>query len=56
MKREKGQNKQENVLTGIPLSYTLSGTPENEVDELMINHFINTLAEVALSIASRSNS
>ena len=44
------------VLTGIHPSYTVvrqetGGT--GELEELMVSHFLNTLAEVALSIASR---
>ncbi len=49
---EKGQN----VLTGIHASYTVSATQDGgtgEVDRLMIKHFLYTLAEVALSVASR---
>ena len=51
---EKGN---ENVLAGIPCSYTVSATHEtsSEIDELMIRNFLNTLAEVALSIASRKD-
>ncbi|MDD4860059.1 MAG: hypothetical protein PHR56_07665 [Dehalococcoidales bacterium] len=41
------------VLTGIHPSYTVSATPDDEVNQLMINHFLNTLAEIALAIASR---
>jgi hypothetical protein len=44
------------VLTGIRSSYTLSATNERdrgEIDNLMIRHFLETLAEVALSVASR---
>jgi hypothetical protein len=48
------ENYDENVLTGIHSPYTMSGTNNrNEVDELMVKHFLNTLAEIALSIASR---
>ena len=46
----------QNPLTGIRDAYTLASPEEtnaNEVDGLMIKHFLNTLAEVALSVASR---
>ena len=46
------ENSDKILLTGIHNSYTVYGT--HEVDELMIKHFLNTLAEVALSIASRT--
>lgn len=43
-------------LTGIRDPYTLADTPEHgsEADRLAIRNFLNTLAEVALSVASRS--
>jgi hypothetical protein len=41
-------------LTSIHTPYTLAATPKaSEVDELMIRHFIETIAEVALAVASR---
>lgn len=46
----------ENVLTGIHDAYTVSATNEtenSEIDELMIKTFLETLAEISLSIASR---
>jgi hypothetical protein len=49
--QQKPEDSYLNVLTGIHFPYTMSGT--NEVDEIMIKHFLETLAEVALSIASR---
>ena len=43
-----------NALTSIHDAYTLSATNEGkDVDAIMIKHFLNTLAEVALSIALR---
>ena len=45
-------NSNRDPLTCIPDSYTVSGT-NDEVERLMIKNFLNTLAEVALSIASR---
>ena len=43
------------LLTRIHDAYTLSDTHEsgNEADKVMVKHFLNTLAEVALAIASR---
>jgi hypothetical protein len=46
------EENKENVLTPIHPSYTVSAT-NSEVDKVMINNFINTLAEIALSIATR---
>jgi hypothetical protein len=46
------ENNGEKSLTCIPPSYTVSAT-NGEVDKVMVNNFINTLAEIALSIASR---
>ncbi len=44
----------ENPLTEVYTPYTLAGTPNgSEVDRIMIENFLNTLAEVALSVASR---
>ncbi|MGD0511243.1 MAG: hypothetical protein ABSA33_05380 [Candidatus Micrarchaeaceae archaeon] len=47
----------EKVLTSIHGTYTLSNTEErfNEVDKLTVKHFLNTLAEIALAIASRKS-
>ena len=42
-------------LTCIPSPYTLSATQEgSDIDELAVKEFLNTLAEIALSIASRN--
>jgi hypothetical protein len=46
------ENGGEKSLTPIQPSYTVSAT-NGEVDKVMINNFINTLAEIALSVASR---
>ena len=44
------------VLTSIHGAYTLSNTPEDlKVDKITINNFLETLAEIALSIASRKS-
>ena len=43
-------------LTSIGDAYTLAATNEaisSELEDLMVRHFIETLAEVALAIASR---
>ena len=41
-------------LTSIRPPYTLAATPEApEVNELIIRHFIKTIAEVAMAVASR---
>ena len=54
MDRDKPENNPQKSLTCIDGAYTIAGTPESkEVNELMIKNFLNTLAEVALSIASR---
>lgn len=47
----------EKVLTRIHQTYTLSNTEErySEVDRLAVKHFLNTLAEIALAIASRKS-
>ena len=45
------------VLTSIRDLYTLSNTEEcyNEVDRLIVRNFLNTLAEIAMAIASRKS-
>ena len=49
-----GENHLSRRLTSIRPPYTLAATPDAcEVDELMVRHFIETLAEVALAVASR---
>ena len=43
-------------MTSIGDAYTLAATNEavsSEIEDLMVRHFIETLAEVALSIAAR---
>jgi len=51
-----GASDSEGRLTGIPRCYTLASTPEHgsETDQLMVRNFLQTLAEVALAVASRS--
>lgn len=50
------ENNQENIrpesLTCIHSPYTISDT-HNEVERLTIKNFLNTLAEIALAIASK---
>ncbi len=56
--RDKSENYEEKALTCIHHSYTLSDTPEPDSDEtesLMVKNFLNTLADVSLSIASRND-
>ena len=54
MTQENSPKTQES-LTCIHSPYTLSATPESaEVDELTIKNFLNTLAEIALSVAARN--
>ena len=57
MVRDNRENYEEKALTCIHPSYTLSDTQDenaSEVDRLMIKHFLNTLAEVAMTVASRN--
>jgi hypothetical protein len=55
MNQDNNHNKDEKALTSIHGAYTLYDTPEpySEADRVMISHFLNILAEVALSIAAR---
>ena len=56
--RDKSENYEEKALTCIHPAYTLSDTPEpdsNETESLIVKNFINTLAEVSLSIAARND-
>ena len=58
MIRDNREDNEEKALTCIHPSYTLSDTPEpdsNETESLIVKNFLNTLAEIALSIASRKN-
>ena len=53
---ENSQYNRQNLLTGIRDAYTLAATEEygrREADELVVKHFLNTLAEIVLSIAAR---
>ena len=59
MNRYKPETQEEKALTCIRSSYTLSNTPEpdsNETESLILKNFVKTLAEIALSIASRKSS
>ena len=54
--REMAEKACQKPLTSIRSAYTLASPHEpnaNEVDSLMVKHFLDTLAEVALAIASR---
>lgn len=58
MARDNGKENQEKALTCIHPSYTIPCTPEpesKERDELIVKYFLNNLAEVSFSIASRIN-
>ncbi len=50
-----GKNSRRNALTCIRNAYTLAAAHEDasEVDRLMVKQFLDTLAEVALAVASR---
>ena len=51
---EDTQEKDQKALTSIHDMYTLTTTENaNEVDEVTVKQFLNTLAEVALAVASR---
>jgi len=55
--RGKPENREEKALTCIHPSYTLSDTLEpdsNETESLIVKNFLNTLADVSISIASRN--
>lgn len=49
------ENHHSNALTSIRDTYTLAATRGNadELDEIIVKHFLNILAEVAITIASR---
>ncbi len=56
--RDKSEKHEEKVLTCIRSAYTLSDTPEpesTETESLIVKNFLNTLAEISLSISSRKN-
>ena len=53
---EDKNNQKESLLTSIRDTYTLSNTSEpeeGEDDPVLVNHFLSTLAEVALKVAAR---
>ena len=57
MDRNKPENQEEKALTCIHPAYTLFDTPEPDSDEtesLIVKNFLDTLADVSLSIASRN--
>jgi len=50
------EDRRRNALTSIRNTYTLAATHEEvegEVNEIAVKHFLQTLAEVALAVASR---
>jgi hypothetical protein len=50
------ENSRQKALTCIRPAYTMADTPEyesDEVDHLTMKHFLNSLAEISISIASR---
>ena len=50
------ENSEPKALTSIHGTYTLAATNEpetSEVDKVIVRHFIETLAEIAISVASR---
>jgi len=52
------KNNRQEALTCIRSAYTMAGTPEyedEEVNQQTVKHFLNTLAEVSLSITLRSS-
>ncbi len=54
--KEEDENCQFQALTSIHAAYTLAATNESETSEVetvIIRHFTETLAEIALSVASR---
>ena len=56
---ETTENGHRNPLTSIRNAYTLASPQEYEADELdkiMVRHFLDTLAEVALAVAERNSS
>ncbi len=58
MIRDNREDYEEKALTCIHPAYTLSDTSEpesTETESLIVKNFLNTLAEIALSIASRKN-
>ena len=52
---ERPEDNRQNALTSIRDAYTLAATRGNadELDEIIVKHFLSTLAEVAMIIASR---
>ena len=53
--RPDSQDSPSEALTSIGHMYTLAATNEagSEIDEIMVRHFVETVAEIALAIASR---
>ncbi len=58
MSRRQLKSNGQKALTSIPEGIHCAATPEDpeendELDEIAINHFLDTLAEVALAVANR---
>jgi len=55
-KQDNHKNNSPDPLTRIRETYTLAYTLEctNEADEVLVRHFLHTLAEIALAVASRN--
>ncbi len=58
MARRRTKSNGQKALTCIPRGIHCAATPEDpeendELDEIAINHFLDTLAEVALAVATR---
>ncbi len=56
MSAGESENRGRKALTCIHDAYTLAAAPEEalgEADEIAVKHFIKTLAEIALAVASR---
>ena len=49
---ENNENNTRNVLTCIHAKYTLAGQKDS-LENMMVNNFLNTLAEIAIDIVSR---
>ena len=52
--RKNNENNTRNVLTCIHAKYTLAGQNETgKLEQVIVNNFLNTLAEIAIDIVSR---
>ena len=57
MARSPRKTQSDNVLTGIPIrihcAATTDGGGNDELERIQVEHFLNTLARIALAVASR---